>query len=304
MHFAKFRETCHSIHEPTTIVCHSKGYGDIKNEFSNEALTIRSGGNYSYDEDSLELRSGTNVRRINNRDSAIYKCSGSLINRRYVLTAAHCHSKENPVKYVIVGDHDLDKDPDCDNGCPKAQVFRPDGNIIIHENFNDDTLENDIALIRLDGVVDTIYENYDNIVMPVCLPLPENQEAYQAKDFLVHGWGRTEQYEDILETRSLGINERLPRKVGKSLQDPNKCRSNFPNPISEDKQLCVGGEAGFDSCQGDSGGPLIDEVDVNVPATLYGIVSYGSPRCGAEGVPAVYTRVEHYIDWIRANLRD
>ena len=126
-----------------------KGYGDTENEFSDEALSVRSGGNFSYDENSLELRSGINVRRINNRDSAIYKCSGSLINRRYVLTAAHCHSKENPVKYVVVGDHDLDKDPDCDNGCPKAQVFRPDGNIIIHENFNDDTLENDIALIRL-----------------------------------------------------------------------------------------------------------------------------------------------------------
>ena len=53
------------------------------------------------------------------------------------------------------------------------------------------TLENDIALIRLNKLVDTIFENYNLPIMPACLPLKENGITYEAKDFVVQGWGRT-----------------------------------------------------------------------------------------------------------------
>lgn len=32
------------------------------------------------------------------------------------------------------------------------------------------------------------------------------------------------------------------------------------------------------------------------------MVSFGSTKCGVEGVPSVYTRVDHYAEWIRANM--
>ena len=41
--------------------------------------------------------------------------------------------------------------------------------------------------------------------MPVCLPLPENlaeNEMYDAKNFVVHGWGATRNYKDISENQS------------------------------------------------------------------------------------------------------
>jgi len=38
------------------------------------------------------------------------------------------------------------------------------------------------------------------------------------------------------------------------------------------------------------------------PWYLIGVVSFGDARCG-NGKPGVYTRVEHYIGWIRSNLR-
>lgn len=58
-------------------------------------------------------------------------------------------------------------------------------------------------------------------------------------------------------------------------------------------QLCAGYiKGGIDACAGDSGGPLVCN------NTLCGIVSYGT-GCGREGFPGVYTKVSHYINWVK-----
>jgi secreted trypsin-like serine protease len=45
----------------------------------------------------------------------------------------------------------------------------------------------------------------------------------------------------------------------------------------------------------------VNRLDKKSPWILVGIVSFGSPTCG-DGMPAVYIRVESYIDWIKENL--
>ena len=57
---------------------------------------------------------------------------------------------------------------------------------------------------------------------------------------------------------------------------------------------------GKDTCEGDSGGPLVTRT---INGTYYqaGIVSFGSKHC-ARGVPAIYTRVSGFVDWINDNL--
>ena len=46
----------------------------------------------------------------------IYACAGNLINRRYVLTAAHCHSERDPIVEVLLGANDFKTDKQCRGG--------------------------------------------------------------------------------------------------------------------------------------------------------------------------------------------
>ena len=60
--------------------------------------------------------------------------------------------------------------------------------------------------------------------------------------------------------------------------------------------------SGRDSCKGDSGGPLISTSTNGNTMYLMGLVAFGTTQC-ATGSPGVYTNVQHYIGWIRQNLR-
>lgn len=68
-----------------------------------------------------------------------------------------------------------------------------------------------------------------------------------------------------------------------------------------DSQICANGK-NQDACKGDSGGPLINStLDADGVNRYYqfGIVSFSSSvTCGVEEQPAVYTRVDKFIDWI------
>ena len=71
-------------------------------------------------------------------------------------------------------------------------------------------------------------------------------------------------------------------------------------------QICAGGEKDEDSCVGDSGGPLMAIDDSNQRVRYHfqyiaGVVSFGA-GCGQHGWPAVYTRVDQFMDWILSHM--
>lgn len=66
--------------------------------------------------------------------------------------------------------------------------------------------------------------------------------------------------------------------------------------VNQNSQLCLYSN-GKDTCQGDSGGPVYcSEQGKN---HICGIVSYGM-ECARPNTPGVYTRVAHYVDWIKS----
>nr|CAD7456199.1 unnamed protein product [Timema tahoe] len=67
--------------------------------------------------------------------------------------------------------------------------------------------------------------------------------------------------------------------------------------------ICAGGESGRDTCQGDGGGPLVCPLsDVTGRYVQVGVVSWGI-GCGDTQVPAVYSNVARYTQWIGEQLQ-
>lgn len=97
----------------------------------------------------------------------------------------------------------------------------------------------------------------------------------------------------------------IKRKVDLDAVSLEDCVKKFPPAINVNQNsiICAGSKEGKDSCKGDSGGPLLKEIseDGQVNWYLYGITSFGPRKCG-EGIPAAYTRVTSFMDWIKSNI--
>merc|ERR1711899_648815 len=75
-----------------------------------------------------------------------YECGGTVINKYYILTAAHCMHYKNP-DVVILGEHDLKQDPEPGNVAKRTVIGIEE--IILHEDYSTILGPNDIALIRV-----------------------------------------------------------------------------------------------------------------------------------------------------------
>uniref|UniRef100_A0ACB8FRG8 Uncharacterized protein n=1 Tax=Sphaerodactylus townsendi TaxID=933632 RepID=A0ACB8FRG8_9SAUR len=104
----------------------------------------------------------------------------------------------------------------------------------------------------------------------------------------VMGWGAITSPDETFPT--------VPHCVNITIFETKLCQDEFPCIVPENI-LCAGDlEGGRDSCRGDSGGPLICD------NTLHGIVSLGGNPCGQPNMPAVYTKICKYADWIQQHL--
>ncbi|CAG0897777.1 unnamed protein product, partial [Cyprideis torosa] len=193
---------------------------------------------------------------------------------REVLTYADAcaNEVEKTVLKVRLGEYDFTKESVSRKEYAVSAVYTPKG-------YRQDSYKDDIGIVTLATAVD-----FDCSIWRICLP--RNGFSHFGKNATIIGWGET----------STGITSNVLLQANVPVLTPSQCNAMIRStPYDEDRMLCAAAE-GQNSCNGDSGGPLmIKEGD---KWHIFGIVSGGTDKECGTGRPAIYTRVDHYYDWI------
>ncbi|KAF3693460.1 Mannan-binding lectin serine protease 1 [Channa argus] len=243
--------------------------------------------------------------------------SGALLSDSWVLTAAHVlRSQRRDPSVVPVATEHIKVFLGLLNARDKRlSMSRSVDHIFLHPDFQPSNYNNDIALLKLRDQVE-----FNNVIRPVCLPLPHNQDDPPSPVpnslGIIAGWGISHPNASF---PSRGAPPTLPSEPGGTsdllqyvklpVVPQDECQASYASRsvsynITEN-MFCAGFfEGGRDTCLGDSGGAFIMEEHISQRWVVFGLVSWGGPEeCGSQRVYGVYTRVANYVEWIQKHLQ-
>ncbi|XP_067602560.1 granzyme H [Pseudorca crassidens] len=201
------------------------------------------------------------------------RCGGVLVQKDFVLTAAHCRGS---LINVTLGAHNIKKQE-------RTQQMIPVRRAVPHPDYDPKSYSNDIMLLQLERKA-----KGTAAVRPLSLPRREVR-VKPGKACSVAGWGQV----------AVGTQTTTLQEAELTLQEDPVCKSLFPGYYSQATQICVGDPRKVKTVfKGDSGGPLVcKNVCKNV---IQGIFSYGKSTGTS---PGVFTKVSHFLPWLKRTMK-
>jgi hypothetical protein len=204
-------------------------------------------------------------------------CTGSLITKDVIITAAHCAFDKGFYWVRLKSDTLKSEEP-----------LREVAAVWLHERYNKKTTQNDLGLLKLSDPVDDI--------KPIAIPKKsEVGKLSSSKKFQILGWGN-----DQLKTIAKFL--RYANLIDQS-GAAKRTYGRFFNPVTmvsagryiPAERVFAGG------CNGDSGGPLTTMLGDKT--VLVGLTSWGSAQGCDKGKPTIFTKLTYYVSDIGRGLK-
>jgi secreted trypsin-like serine protease len=208
-------------------------------------------------------------------------CGGTVVGRRWVLTAYHCVAGKNPSEVQVA------------IGATRLSAIAPEARIpveairgyyVIYQTPN--SVWGDLAILQLSR--DTGLAG-----LPLVPASAVGSDLYAGSLATIAGWGALSEsggFPDSLQQATVS--------VGADSQCDSLMSAGPFYWYSEGSEVCAGYvNGGVDACQGDSGGPLV--IGTGTSRMLLGVTSWGI-GCARAYYPGVYSDLtaSSYRDWI------